>query len=83
MDLNYGYLCSTKEVAKDFSNYDTFLRDKATFESVPNIIISRSLDSNSEPLDPPQAVLGDNYEPPDENEDNQAYDQQSDGGVRL
>ncbi len=54
MSLNYGYLCSTKEVAKDFSKYDNFLKDKKFFESVPNVNISRSIDTNSQPLDPPQ-----------------------------
>ncbi len=54
MSLNYGYIFSTTEVAKDFTRYDNFKRDKVVFESVPNINISRSMDSNSQPIIPPQ-----------------------------
>ena len=53
MSLNYGYLFSTKEVAKDFGKYENFNRDKNVFESVPNINISRSMDNDAEPIIPP------------------------------
>ena len=54
MDLNYGYLFSTDKVAEDFAKYDTFMQDKETFESTPNVNLSRSIDSDGNPIIPPE-----------------------------
>ncbi|KIW65123.1 hypothetical protein PV04_07406 [Phialophora macrospora] len=64
MSLNYGYLFSTEEVAKDFGRYDNFARDKKAFESIPNIIISRSMDNDLENVDVPEILLDYIREPP-------------------
>ena len=53
MPVDYGYLLSTKQVAKAVKNYDIFAADKAKFESVPNVNVSRSLDRDGRLLDPP------------------------------
>jgi hypothetical protein len=56
MSLNYGYLFSTEEVAKDFRRYDNFARDKKAFESIPNVNISRSMDNDLADVDVPEVL---------------------------